>query len=55
MEPGDEVLVLADPDEVPALKKLFTARRSGHHHAERRPAGAPARLAARTNGDHTGT
>jgi potassium/hydrogen antiporter len=55
MEPGDEVLVLADPDEVPALKKLFTARRSAHHHAERRPAGAPARLAARTDSDHTGT
>jgi potassium/hydrogen antiporter len=55
MEPGDEVLVLADPDEVPALKKLFTARRSGRHHADRRPAGAPARLAARTDSDHTGT
>jgi len=55
MEPGDEVLVLADPDEVPALKKLFTARRSGHHHAQRRPVGAPARPAARTDSDHTGT
>jgi potassium/hydrogen antiporter len=55
MEPGDEVLVLADPDEVPALKKLFTARRSGHHHAERRPAEAPAKLAPRADSDHTGT
>ena len=55
MEPGDEVLVLADPDEVPALKKLFTARRSGHHHAGRRPAGAPAGLEARTDSDQTGT
>ncbi len=55
MEPGDEVVVLADPDEVPALKKLFTARRSGHHHAGRRPAGAPARLAPGTDSDHTGT
>ena len=45
MEPGDEVLVLADPDEVPALKKLFTARRSGHHHAERRPGGGTRELA----------
>jgi len=41
MEAGDEVLVLAGSDEVPALKKLFTVRRSGHHHAERRrPGGA---------------
>ncbi len=55
MEPGDEVLVLADPDEVPALKKLFTARRSGHHHAERRPAGGTRELAPRTDSDHTGT
>jgi cell volume regulation protein A len=63
IEPADEVLVLAGPDEVPALKKLFTARRSAHRHAERRLAGLPARreagLPARpepgTDRDHTGT
>jgi cell volume regulation protein A len=55
VEAGDEVLVLADPAEVPALKKLFTARRSGHRNTERRPAGASARQEPTTDGDHTGT
>ena len=44
METGDEVLVLADPAEVPALRKLFAARRADHHHAERGRAGASARM-----------
>ena len=55
IEAGDEVLVLADPAEVPALKKLFIARRSGHRHTERRPAGTPARQDPSTGSDHTGT
>jgi NhaP-type Na+/H+ and K+/H+ antiporter len=55
IEAGDEVLVLAEPAEVPALKKLFTARRSGHRHTERRPARASARQEPRTDSDHTGT
>jgi cell volume regulation protein A len=55
IEAADEVLVLAGPDEVPALKKLFTARRSAHRHAERRRAGLPARREAGTDRDHSGT
>ena len=44
MQPGDEVLVLADPDEVPRLKKVFTAPRSAENqHAERRRGGTMAR------------
>ena len=44
MEAGDEVLLLADPAAVPALRKLFSARRSDHH--------APG---ARADADHTGS
>ncbi len=47
MEAGDEVLVLADSDEVPALKKLFVARRADRHHAERGRDGRPARRRTR--------
>jgi NhaP-type Na+/H+ and K+/H+ antiporter len=55
IEAGDEVLVLTEPAEVQALKKLFTARRSGRRHTERRPAGASARKEPTTDSDHTGT
>ena len=41
---GDEVVVLADPAEVPALKKLFTARRTDHHQTERARGGPSARV-----------
>jgi cell volume regulation protein A len=41
MQPGDEVLVLADPDEVPGLKKVFTPGRvTENQHSERRRVGA---------------
>ena len=53
IEAGDEVLVLADPAEVPALKKLFTARRSGHRHTERRPAGASGPAGADDDGQRS--
>jgi cell volume regulation protein A len=40
LQPGDEVLVLADPEEVPRLKKVFTAARaSENQHAERKRGG----------------
>jgi cell volume regulation protein A len=52
MQPGDEVLVLADAAEIPDLKKLFTAaRRTEGQHAERKRGGTSTRPRGGTRGD----
>jgi potassium/hydrogen antiporter len=44
IQPGDEVVVLADADEVPALKKAFTAPHAPEHqHSERGRGGTTTR------------
>ncbi|HYZ55160.1 MAG TPA: potassium/proton antiporter [Streptosporangiaceae bacterium] len=43
MQPGDEVLVLAEPAEISGLRKLFTPARGTESHAERRRGGTATR------------
>jgi cell volume regulation protein A len=47
MQPGDQVLVLAEPNEIAALQKVFSAARGADHHPERTSGGTHRQAAAR--------